>query len=496
MKINARAAYYCTVVLCFLCCSKPAVFSGIEITNGTCVGRIINGDGTAAQMAVVRLIPSDFNPYAQSRAAIDTSLTNGDGAYVFDVSRPGYYNIVAEKGPTSCLRDSIFVEAEARTIVDPDTLRQSGWFAGAVRLKPGDDSRQAVILVLGTDIYTMPHDTSGAFASPLLPKGNYTIRIFTSVPGYAALDTAVAVRVGGETRLSVSLASSDAPSVAGFTASYDSAMMRVILSWSAPDTSRIVSYALYRKSGRGNDTMITLGRASTSYVDDVIYFDGDSISYQIAAAGKQYKEGYRAAAGPIIVAGMVPCVKAIDVSGISKGLESSGSFSIWSDRESDIFLLGYDVVYKLDADGVVRKDYVIDGPDREYSYFSGKLQSDDAGNVYACKYHFNDSARSMTVMKFDRDLNVLRRPKLPAMEGSSPFLRRTKAPTSRFSTPPSRLPCRRCTCPAVKSGAAPVSAIPSQPMNLPQPPATPCPPSTCTTRRFGRWAPGGRSIGI
>ncbi len=413
-----RIAYFFMVSLIIgLSCSKTQPVSGIEITNGNCIGKIYNSDGSAVKDAIVKLIPFDFNPYSHAGQAIDSTRTNTFGAYAFNVSQPNYYNVIAEKGSASCMKDSIFVQTDAKTIVDNDTLRESGWLSGNVRLKPGDDSHTAVILVLGTNVYAVPSDTSGSFVTPLLSKGNYVIQIFTTLDGYAVFDTNVTIREGAQTQLDVTLSSENAPSIAKLTATYDSAAMFVSLSWPMPDTSGVAlcGYALYRKSAAGRDTTMYIDKWETSYTDDVIGFDGDSMSYQIAGIGKNYKEGYRTpAAKPIIVCGEVYCIKKLDMSRIVVGF-SPGYVDVFADQESYIFLVGKYGVYKLDTNGIVRKDLRLDFNDQSDYWVSG-LQGDDRGFLYIQK----KSDDTLKVVKFDTALNVISQ--LPLDSGCYSFV--------------------------------------------------------------------------
>jgi hypothetical protein len=400
---------FCMVgVIIMSTCSKPRQVSGIEITNGNCIGKIFNQDGLGAKNAKVKLIPVNYNPYSQIRDSIDSTFTNANGDYGFMVTQPNYYTIVAEKGSTSCKQDSIFVQAEAKTIVDNDTLRESGTLSGVIRLKPGDDTSRVVILVLGTNVYTVPSDTSGRFSTPLLPKGNYTIQIFTTLAGYAVFDTNVTILEGAQTELDVILPSSNAPSITKLTATYDSATMFVSLTWQMPDASNIVSYALYRNSRLGKDTMRVLDKSALSYTDDVIGLDGDTLSYEIAGIGKNYKEGYRTVAQSSIVCGKVYCIKKIDLSPIAAGLPHISNVSVFSDRADEIFLVGAEGIFKLDSNGVVRKDFVLESQDTHgIEYLSGYLQSDDRGYLYIGRTNHG-------VVKLDRNLNVLSERKIDA----------------------------------------------------------------------------------
>jgi hypothetical protein len=404
MKLCTCIAYFCIILLSTLRCSNLTQVSGIEITNGNCIGKIYDSDGAVADSALVRLIPSDYNPYSQTNKSIDSTYTNAHGEYAFTVAQPDSYNFVAEKGSMSCMQHSIFVQADAKTVVNNDTLQESGTLSGTVRLKPGDDNSSAVILILGTNVYTVPYDTSGNFVTPLLPKGNYTIQIFTTKTGYAVFDTNVTILEGADTKFEVTIPSFNAPSIAKLYATYDSATMFVSLSWSMPDTSKIVSYAFYRKSGLGRDTMWMLDKSALSCTDDVVGFDGDSVSYEIAGIGKNYKEGHRTATQAIAVCGKVYCIKKIDLTAVAAGLSHISDVSVFSDRENEIFLVGAEGIYKMDSNGVVQKDYMIDKSDiNDITLLSGDLQTDNAGHLYVRK---NDPGYS-TVLKFDRDLNVL-----------------------------------------------------------------------------------------
>jgi hypothetical protein len=409
-KIVIRYAFLAAVFLGIGCSKEPAI-SGTEVTNGNCIGKIYHQDGSAVEGASVKLIPTGYNPYTHEGEFVDSTFTDKNGDYAFRVSRPDYYNIVAEKGSASCMQDSVFVQAYARTIVDDDTLQESGTLSGIVRLKPGDDSRQVVILVLGTNVYVVPPDTSGRFATPSLPKGNYAVRIFTTLDGYAVFDTNVAVREGTPTMLDITLPSANAPTVADLTAVCDSSTMVVTLSWPQQDTSKIVSLALYRNSSMGNDTLAIVDKSATSYTDDAVSLDGDSVTYRIAGIGKNYREGYRTAARPIVVCGMIRCIKKIDVSRIGAGLPDIGYVDIFSDREDEIFLTGNRGIFKLDSNGVVREDFFIGHSDT--SQLSGNLQGDNFGHLFI----FRDRSDTPAVIKFDRDLNILAETKLPLDTG-------------------------------------------------------------------------------
>ena len=102
--------YYITlsiVVLIIVRCAKPN--AGIEITNGTCTGIIYDKDSTVATGALVRLIPSGFDPTASSLSSTqpDSTFTDQHGRYSFTISETDFYNVIAEKNSASCMLDSV-----------------------------------------------------------------------------------------------------------------------------------------------------------------------------------------------------------------------------------------------------------------------------------------------------------------------------------------------------------------------------------------------------
>lgn len=401
MNKNKVMWYLCLItVILEIVCSKDPLLVGTEITNGDCIGKIYNQDSSAAQGVVVKLIPVDYNPYLHKGKQIDSTLTDENGCYSFTVSQPDYYNILAQKGSASCMQDSISILADAKTIIDNDTLRESGKISGVVRLKPGDDNSKVIILVTGTNVYSVPSDTSGNFEIPPLPSGNYELQFFSSDEGYAVFDTNVTINEGGKAQLDVTLPSVNAPSIEQLSATLDRATMFVSLSWPIPDTSKIISYALFRKGRLVKDTMWILDKGNNSFVDDAIGLDGDSLSYQIAAIGKNYKEGFRTTSTILYICSIVQCVKEIDMSSFSAGIDPY-IVTLSVDKLDRLFLVGWYGIYNLDSNGTVQRDYRLEKQDSDNKLSS--LQSDNLGHLYILKR----AVDTQSVVKFDADLNVI-----------------------------------------------------------------------------------------
>jgi hypothetical protein len=379
-------------------CAKETSVSGIEITNGNCVGRIYHANGSVADGAVVRLIPRDYNPFSHSDSLIDSAITDGNGRFSFNVKQLSRYNFIAQKAAVSCM-DSIELIPDA-TITVIDTLRESGFISGAVRLQEPDTAQSIVVLVMGTNIFAMPSDTSGKFVTPLLAAGSYTLRIFSTQAGYGVFDTVVIVEKGVETRLpEIFLASANAPSVGNFSMTLDSLTMYATLGWSLSDTGSIVSYSLHRTSKKGNDSLITIDKSLTWTTDDVFPFEDDTLTYQIAGVGKNFREGFRSKQLTLVPRQKVRWDKRIATQWNPQWLPDW----IFVDYKGNIFMGHYHILQKLDANGNLLNHYGNDEVAYSPQMFSGNQmpQADDFGNIY-----WKENCGALTrIIRFDADLN-------------------------------------------------------------------------------------------
>ncbi|HEX2955317.1 MAG TPA: hypothetical protein VHO70_00715, partial [Chitinispirillaceae bacterium] len=123
-------------------CTSDKPVNSVEMPNRDCVGTIYDENTIAASGALVRLIPVAYDPSGQFPEEIDSTLTDSTGHYFFDVAASGLFNIIAQKGDLSCMRDSVEILTD-RTIIISDTLGVSVKLTGRVMVKPGDDVRLA-----------------------------------------------------------------------------------------------------------------------------------------------------------------------------------------------------------------------------------------------------------------------------------------------------------------------------------------------------------------
>jgi hypothetical protein len=402
MRKHLLIYFFLSVFLALLIYCSDA---GIEITNGTgnCTGTIYNADSTFAANAVVRLIPLDYNPFNPS-GHLDSTTTDGNGHYVFNVAQANVFSIIAQKGNTSCLIDSVKLQPEKNQI-ENGVLQASGIIKGIATVMSGDSPLDIVILVRGTTVYTSPFDSIGHYLTPLLPSGTFTIQfIFTGMSEYEIIDTVVEILQGDTTMLDVTLSSKNAPKVNSLSVSFDNKTMFATLDWPTVDTSKIVNYMITRKSTSGNDTDILIDKSSISYTDDLLKLELDTITYGIKAIGKSFKEGYSTLSQLIIPMSNYHITKEITL--------QEGVFVPWMyvDTFENSILSTDNGIKKFDNNGSLIKTYQVKN---DFETYNGgcSIQSDESGNVYLFNSSIIDSNSSNTpakIDKLDNQLNLIR----------------------------------------------------------------------------------------
>ena len=297
MKKDIRLA--CTIsflMLLFTLQCTTDELAGIEITNGECSGVIYDENFKKAANVVVHLIPTGYAPSSTSAMnRTDSTITDHEGRYTFSVQQNDFYNIIAEKGDASCMLDSIPLLNNRENSIDNDTLERTGWLAGTIAVKAGDNPQQVLVLVLGTNRYTSPVDSTGSFPPLPLPAGLHTIRIFSSENGYAVVDTPLSIVSKDTTILTMRLPLSFAPAINNLAVTYDSASLTTTLQWEPVDTALVKAYSIHRLVNGREDSIIRIDRTVSAYNENCALFFDDTLVYEIAAVGTTFKEGYRVA---------------------------------------------------------------------------------------------------------------------------------------------------------------------------------------------------------
>jgi hypothetical protein len=268
---------------------------GSEVTNGRVTGRVVNGDGSAAPGAIVLLLPDTLNPQTiNSNSSIDSAKTNDEGYYSFATISKGWYNLLASCSGKKSFQDSIFVNNDRKLQLEDITLSAPVSCSSVVRLENHEqDNRSVIVLVLGTNTYASPDDSSGKFILPELAAGTYRLRILTTLPEYEIKDTTLEIQTGASSAItnSIILKFLGIPKVGQLSVSYDDKMKFATISWPKLDTDNVIAYNIYRGSPDNSKPLNSKPISDTFFIDDVIYNIGDTVTYVVSALNHSLKEG-------------------------------------------------------------------------------------------------------------------------------------------------------------------------------------------------------------
>jgi leucine-zipper-like transcriptional regulator 1 len=238
-----------------LACTKSPQQAGTMSETDTAM--IYNPDNTPAVGAVVRF----FVATDSTRTIAYQTTTDSNGRYSTKALTKGVYNLLAysakglaksanEMSATNdsliAYQDSIIVLTDT-VLVQPDTLEKPGSITGIIGLQPNHDPRTATVEVLGTNIYSNV-DINGRFTLSPIAKGNYNLRLVTTLADYTP--TYVTISTQGQKKDTLAdtlwLLYTGIPVVTGLAASYDTVNGLVHLSWNKASYRDFQNYLIFR----------------------------------------------------------------------------------------------------------------------------------------------------------------------------------------------------------------------------------------------------------
>lgn len=418
------------IALLFHSCEKsPDDLTGgtTETTSANIIGTILDSTGAPVKGARVRLFPVTYNPFYTSNALkIDSVLTNGNGTFAFTLQSNGFFNYVAQNGGLFSFKDSIYGNKSTVIILPDDTLRAPGSVSGTAHVAPGDENKTIIILVLGTNYYTMADDSMGHFHIPALAQGKYTLRILTTLKGYSYLDTTVSIVSGKNTVIPgvLQLKYEGIPAIGPVTSRYDLRTMHVFLSWPACDTSDIAAIFVFRFSDTPSQPLAAfqplaiLNKCDTSFNEDVAgnltdyasptlaEYSPDSLRYFVAVQGKDRNLGKAGASDVITRQSIIASIDTISIANLNK----APNCEVAIDNLSNIYVGGVGPFVKLTPTGSESALYV----DTFYNVnvrwkIVGNLPPDGNANIFI----FDRTTPRLRLIRLTSDLDFISRTTLP-----------------------------------------------------------------------------------
>ena len=224
----------------FLTCVKNPQQAGTMSETDTAL--IYNPDNTPAVGATVKF----FAATDSTRTVAYQSTTDANGHYSVAGLTKGSYNMLATKDSLIVFQDSVVALSDT-VLVQPDTLEKPGSITGIIGLQPNHDPRTATVEVLGTNIYSNV-DQNGRFTLSPIAKGNYNLRLVTTLADYTP--TYVTISTQGQKKDTLAdtlwMLYTGIPVVTGLVASYDTVNGQVHLSWNKAVYRDFQNYLIFR----------------------------------------------------------------------------------------------------------------------------------------------------------------------------------------------------------------------------------------------------------
>jgi hypothetical protein len=339
-------------------CTSP-MNTGSEVTNGLVTGRVVNKDGSAAQGATVVLLRDTLNPQTiSSTALIDSGRTNNEGYYSFKTISKGWYNLLASGSGKKGFQDSIYIDKDRKLQIEDVTLSTPVSCSGVVLLENHEqDNRSVIVLVLGTNTYASPDDSSGKFILPELAAGTYRLRILSTLTEYEIKDTVIEIQTGAPNSIAnpIILKFLGIPKVGQLSVSCDDKMKFATISWPKLDTDNVIAYNIYRGSPDNSKPLNNKPISDTFFIDDVLFNVGDTVTYVVSALNHSLKEGGFSNVYSLRITDGVVCVKTMQF------WDPTTSFQwVWSvvrDSLENVYIARGITITKYDADGSLLKQY-------------------------------------------------------------------------------------------------------------------------------------------
>ena len=285
-------------------CTPDNPVSGGETQNEDYVAVYMPDGVTPAANAAVKIIPSDRNQRtvtAKKRNAggFTVLTTDENGHFTVPSLSDSTYNIFLEKDSLKAFQKSRLITSSGHLVSD-DTLQQTGSFTATVALQPSDMDkiRSVVVQILGSDIEYRSLDRAGMFRFDGLARGQYRLKIETSVPNYGDVFFDMAIMSGVDSIYpdTIDLPFNGIHAVRNLSADYDTGNGLVLLTWSPTEYTDLLDYVIYRDPASAKTYSKTIHATSldTMLVDTIFDIGRTKGDFSLADTTR-YSFKYRAA---------------------------------------------------------------------------------------------------------------------------------------------------------------------------------------------------------
>lgn len=377
---------------------SPAFTSRPE---GNCTGRIITTEGTPVADASVFLLPVEYLPSPEKLLPLEFTniASNDEGYFGIQVTTKGLYNIHATAENKAVLVSEVAITNESTVPIEDVVLRTPGTISGTIHLNGKTDHREAVLLLIGTNRYTVPSDTEGHYTFNSLAPAKYRLKALTTGSEYIAAETAVTVSSGTTTILPpIHLFTKSPPSIHSLTTTYDTLLSVATLSWEPPDTSCIIGYNIYLNLPEDLSPIAQLPASTASFSYDLLPAPCSTFSFVVTTFDKNNNESNPATAEMISRTDCLSLVNKQIFPPVSS--DPTAQAIHYFDEIGNVIIKTSSQICKYDQIGMLQGSYTL--PDTPRTDFSDAVKFDTAGNTYVQTYGYTSS-----IFTFDPQLNLI-----------------------------------------------------------------------------------------
>ncbi len=409
MKKTSTISFLIAVLLLSNCTRQPVTSTARP--EGNIVGKICDENGSPVSDASVLLVPEGYSPldHATGSTGIDSTRSDASGYFAFDVASSGKFNLLANNDSRYALRKSIPVNAGGAMDLPQEVLHDPGALSGTVQLSSMDDHHSALVLLTGTNTYASC-DASGVFSIGALAEGSYELRVLSMESDFAVVETTVTIVSGEETTLPpVTLFRKRVPQIDAFTVDYDPLMMEAVLSWKTGDTDIIDSFRVYCNRERNITPVFITGGNDTTLTIDCIAMPLDTFTYQIAPVGSDGWEAPAITGKPFVnksivtpeEMGALEYATADPVDDTRYHFTPDAIYRFMNTKASEgCKIIKYSINFAFEKE--------IEYPENIMNY-TFHIASDSTGNLYVISEPVDVATGTMSLVKFNSDLEVVNR---------------------------------------------------------------------------------------
>ncbi|MBN1759332.1 MAG: hypothetical protein JW863_13480 [Chitinispirillaceae bacterium] len=183
-------------------CNNSISGGSTETVNTKIAARVLASDGSAVSGAIVKIIPSDWDPISPE-GVVYVSTTDHRGFFSISVHQfdtgMSYYNLLISGLREGIFYDSLLLKAGSDLELEPITIKPTGSIRGIAAFEMGSQDDSVQVILPGSE-YSFKI-AQGLFSFSGIQNGKYRIRFISPDSTFESYDTLIDVVAGTEVTL-------------------------------------------------------------------------------------------------------------------------------------------------------------------------------------------------------------------------------------------------------------------------------------------------------